>query len=561
MFFQNVLVSPKRGLLSIKNNKPIEQSFHYRGRGDLKVFNMLPIFNPPVFEIKDAYFAGFKFDHFGHFLLESLSRLYNVKASKTKNIVWVSPTNSIVFKPWQLEIFEILGLNNYNHIVVTEPTVVENIELYDQGYREWDLFNDKHNQFLSVYQSPPIIKNKKLWISRASVNGNWVNEPEIEQELIKNNWQIFHPEKYTVLEQLYQMLSSEIVAGIEGSGFHTLILSNNPKTKIIIFAKRATNYANGNIVNRNYLLISKVKKFNQREIYPEQYYVEEDGLSSRLLSNTQEVLNALNIESDLVFSFSMLGDYFKKMNSGNLKKEKGSELEISLDELGIRFNCDKSSKDRAKEASEKSRSGHNYLVKYEYFFKKLKKKANLNFLELGIGPDWNMGASLKIWLEYFNEPSQKIHVAEINNKAMSFSSDRVSIYIGDLGEQAFLNSLSKQNYDIILDDASHYWDHQISAFMTLFPSLSAGGIYICEDIHTSFGPKMREFYCNGTSLDAFEFLSVLSAYVVGRGLKENPCMLGATEVNTQAMQMLAKQIDTITFMGGSCLICKNGFYS
>jgi hypothetical protein len=39
---------------------------------------------------------------------------------------------------------------------------------------------------------------------------------------------------------------------------------------------------------------------------------------------------------------------------------------------------------------------------------------------------------------------------------------------------------------VIIDDASHFWSHQIIGFRTMFPQLPPNGVYIVEDIHTSF---------------------------------------------------------------------------
>ena len=40
--------------------------------------------------------------------------------------------------------------------------------------------------------------------------------------------------------------------------------------------------------------------------------------------------------------------------------------------------------------------------------------------------------------------------------------------------------------DIVLDDGSHQTKHQIESFKFLFPRMSKGGIYMVEDLHTSF---------------------------------------------------------------------------
>ena len=43
--------------------------------------------------------------------------------------------------------------------------------------------------------------------------------------------------------------------------------------------------------------------------------------------------------------------------------------------------------------------------------------------------------------------------------------------------------------DVVVDDGSHIWTHQIATFEFLYPRLSATGTYICEDVHTSYWPE------------------------------------------------------------------------
>ena len=46
--------------------------------------------------------------------------------------------------------------------------------------------------------------------------------------------------------------------------------------------------------------------------------------------------------------------------------------------------------------------------------------------------------------------------------------------------------LEMKSVDLVIDDASHDSLHQKIAFETIFPFLSAGGIYIIEDIEHSY---------------------------------------------------------------------------
>jgi hypothetical protein len=231
-------------------------------------------------------------------------------------------------------------------------------------------------------------------------------------------------------------------------------------------------------------------------------------------------------------------------------------MERSLDELGIKYNCDKSSVQRRKTGQGEVQRGHDYLRKYEFFLRQFRNREDLSLLELGIGPNWNMGASLQIWSEYFNRPDTKFKMVDINPAAKEFEVDRVRVEVGDLGNDSFLKSLAKESHDIIVDDASHFWGHQINAFKALFSSVKPGGVYVVEDIQTSFG-GLRDRYSQGAEIDAFKFLTSVAAGVAGDG-RSHSLLHG--QIENDGGSFFRGSIDSVTFIRHSCIICKAEYY-
>lgn len=123
---------------------------------------------------------------------------------------------------------------------------------------------------------------------------------------------------------------------------------------------------------------------------------------------------------------------------------------------------------------------HGYIPHYKSHFQS-KRRSKLNVLEIGIKD----GASLKMWKYFF--PNSKIYGVDIEDVSC-FSDKRVKIYHGDQNSPDFLNTLVKEvgRFDIIIDDGSHVSEHVITSFNTLFPWLKEGGIYVVEDLHTSY---------------------------------------------------------------------------
>ena len=92
--------------------------------------------------------------------------------------------------------------------------------------------------------------------------------------------------------------------------------------------------------------------------------------------------------------------------------------------------------------------------------------------------------------DYFSEAH--IHCIDINEKSvdrLSGFSPRVFAEICSQGDrqqlQAYADRMS--DFDLIIDDGSHNPRHQLLSLEIMLPKLKPGGLYICEDIHTSCG--------------------------------------------------------------------------
>lgn len=129
-----------------------------------------------------------------------------------------------------------------------------------------------------------------------------------------------------------------------------------------------------------------------------------------------------------------------------------------------------------------------HLEAYEGFFERF-KNIPVNLLEIGIGD----GGSLQLWKKYFDKGViAGIDVVDLRR----FEEETgAKISVGSQDDTDFLKYVAQDlgHLNIVIDDGSHICSHQILTFETLFPMLEDGGIYICEDTHTSY----REAYGGG----------------------------------------------------------------
>ncbi len=113
------------------------------------------------------------------------------------------------------------------------------------------------------------------------------------------------------------------------------------------------------------------------------------------------------------------------------------------------------------------------------------------------------GGSLRAWSKIF--PDARVVGIDIEKDLKKRYPD-LEIRIGDQKDSAFLDEVLGEIGipDIIIDDGGHCRSQQVTSFNHLFPRLNSGGLYIIEDIETSY---LADF--NDQELSAIELIKAL----------------------------------------------------
>ena len=122
-----------------------------------------------------------------------------------------------------------------------------------------------------------------------------------------------------------------------------------------------------------------------------------------------------------------------------------------------------------------------FIKAYEKHFTGLNPK---RVLEIGV----QGGGSLKIWERMF--PNAEIVGIDILEDGKKYESGNIKVFIGDQHDVKFLETLG--NFDIIIDDGGHYMRQQQVSLKTLMLQLSDNGIYVIEDLHTSYWEQFQD---------------------------------------------------------------------
>lgn len=125
---------------------------------------------------------------------------------------------------------------------------------------------------------------------------------------------------------------------------------------------------------------------------------------------------------------------------------------------------------------------HHYFEIYDRHLKRF-RGTDVHVLEFGVA----QGGSVQMWKDYFG-PRCRIYGVDKNPACKAAEEEHVEIFIGDQGDRAFLRSLAQKipRIDVLIDDGGHRMGQQIATFEELFPRIEPTGVYICEDLHTSY---------------------------------------------------------------------------
>lgn len=123
-----------------------------------------------------------------------------------------------------------------------------------------------------------------------------------------------------------------------------------------------------------------------------------------------------------------------------------------------------------------------YFDIYETYFSKFRGK-EIVILEIGV----SHGGSLQMWKHYFGD-KVKIYGLDINPECKKFEEENIKIFTGSQSDRSFLRSMLAQipPIDILIDDGGHNMQQQIITFEEAFGQVKKEGIYLCEDLHSSY---------------------------------------------------------------------------
>lgn len=124
-----------------------------------------------------------------------------------------------------------------------------------------------------------------------------------------------------------------------------------------------------------------------------------------------------------------------------------------------------------------------YFEIYHRCFERFRSLPEISFLEIGV----QNGGSTRMWRDYFASDANIIGM-DIDPACREMEHEGFEMWIGDQANRELWAAFKQKHpsLDIVLDDGGHTMEQQLITFQELFPILNDGGIYLCEDTHSSY---------------------------------------------------------------------------
>ena len=192
---------------------------------------------------------------------------------------------------------------------------------------------------------------------------------------------------------------------------------------------------------------------------------------------------------------------------------------------------------------------HYPFVYDQIFARYLDAGKPLRLLEIGV----QNGGSLEIWKKYL-PPESEIHGMDINPGCcqLEFGAN-IHFHLGSATDDDLINRLFARTYfDIIIDDGSHLCNEVISTFFSLFKKIKPGGLYIIEDLHTSYWEKFGgRLHNKNSSIEFFKhFIDILHAdHIPENQLSKDMDLM-------PFLRLYRQEISSVSFFDSICAITR-----
>lgn len=268
--FKNLIYMPQYNCLYSADGYRIDYSCLYRGVGALRRNETksperieIPV---KLDRIEQTYiYIGEIRKHFGHFLTESISRLWITNEFKEYPVIYhlKNGTTSNQEKLLFDTLLEPVNLINKERLVTfSRPVIIDKIIIPQPSFVNLSNAYQVHSLFPENFARNTLPQqlettSQPLYLSRRlleSSSRNIINELELEKIFLSAGFAICYPEQLSLREQALLINKHEVIIGPIGSALHSILFDISSHRNIVCLTDK-------DHFNPNFIMIDAIKSF------------------------------------------------------------------------------------------------------------------------------------------------------------------------------------------------------------------------------------------------------------------------------------------------------------
>jgi len=181
----------------------------------------------------NSLLLGIWMSHYGHFITETLSRLWIYNEIDQYENLYIYPfifgKGKTELKPYQAYFLGLLGIPSHKIKTLRNYTSFEKITIPEQGWiangRVSSGIHSIYKKIREAHLSNNISYDRVFLSRRKSTYNRVINVSEVETIFELNNFSVIYPEELPIREQLIIYANCEVMAGFSGTALHNCVFS------------------------------------------------------------------------------------------------------------------------------------------------------------------------------------------------------------------------------------------------------------------------------------------------------------------------------------------------
>ena len=179
-------------------------------------------------------FIGALPKHYGHYILEGLSRLWFFLESQNLKYkcVYISDTGDDYFD----DFLRLFGMPMERVVRIERPTIFKDVIVPEQSIRLHDYYCKEYKQTIDqiMLAIQPVTNGKVYFSKRERKNDRAIGEAPIESVLANNGYAVYFPENMSVVETLSVLKGCGAFLATSGTNIHNSIFLRDGATSICL---------------------------------------------------------------------------------------------------------------------------------------------------------------------------------------------------------------------------------------------------------------------------------------------------------------------------------------